>query len=204
MSATYTHRGLDSGLASLRTDSRGSVVLVNPGSGLGASLPRAERTYDAVTLEHHRDSADECLKGLVSYTRSWLRGNHGGPWDGVAGASGPLPGDRPHVLRVYGALEVDVPLHYSLSLHSGLSYVGASGTPVADGRSRRPWLHNVDARLVLSWNPRREERVSFTLDAFNLFSSQAATQVEVRDSDLVPVRYQPPRQLRLGLRYTNF
>jgi hypothetical protein len=200
VSVTYTRRVLDSGLASLRTDSPGSVVLVNPGAGLGAGLPRAERTHDAVTLQFLRAFSDGWL-GHVSYTGSRLRGNHAGPWDGVAGTSGPPPGDRPHVLRIYGAREVH--FNPSVSLRGGLSYLSGSGMPVADGTSRTPWLHTVDARLMLSWRLSRAKVVSFNLDAFNVFNFQAATQLEARDSGLVPVRYQPPRQVRLGVRY-NF
>jgi hypothetical protein len=197
VSATYTHRALDSGLASLRTDSRGSVVLANPGSGLGSALPKAERTYDAVTLEFFRDFNDGST-AHVSYTGSRLRGNHAGPWDASTG-SGPLPGDRPHVFRAWWQHELR--LSHRFSFGSGLSYVGGSGTPVAQGASRTPWLHTVDARLILYWRLGKLELADFRLDAFNLFNFQAATRLEARDAGLVPVRYQPPRQLRLGVRY---
>jgi hypothetical protein len=191
VTATYTHRALDSGLASLRTGSRGSVVLVNPGSGLGSALPKAERTYDAVTLAFFRDFNDGSY-AHVSYTGSRLRGNQAGPWDASTG-------DRPHVFRAWWQQEFRLSQRFSFG--SGLSYVGGSGTPVAEGTSRTPWLHTVDARLMLHWWLGKLEIASFSLDAFNLFNFQAATRLEARDSGLVPVRYQPPRQLRLGVRY---
>jgi hypothetical protein len=97
-------------------------------------------------------------------------------------------GDRTHVLRTYGAQELRVARY--LFLTPGLSYLGASGTPVAAGlETRTPWVHSVDAHLGARWQLKRgsKDSVSFNLDAFNVFS----------------FRHQPPRQVRLGLRYTN-
>lgn len=186
VAATYTHRELDSGLASLRGASSDSVVLVNPGSGYGSALPKAERTQDAVTLEVNREFAGGWLAHL-SYTWLRLRGNTAVPW----GAT--LPLDRPHTFKAHGARE----FHFgnSLSASLGLAWFGSSGAPVEGQAARTPWVHTVDARLGAHWRLDKEQVVSFNLDAFNVLNFQAATR-------LAPVRYQPPRQVRLGVRYS--
>ncbi len=203
LAASFTHRTLGAGVGFLSNEDGAGGVLVNPGSGLASGLPEAERTYDAVKLALTRDFKWGWM-GHVSYTGSRLHGNHAGPGAPAAGASGPLPWDRPHVLRAYGARDVLVARY--LFLTPGLSYLGASGTPVAGLEARTPWVHSVDAHLGARWQLQRgrKDSVSLNLDAFNVFNFQAATRLEPRDAGLVATRHQPPRQVRLGLRYTNF
>ncbi len=193
LSASYLRRRLDSGVTVMASDGRDTVLVVNPGTGLAAALPEARRSYDALVLSANHTFAEGWM-GHLSYTASRLRGNHRGPGALPSSASGPLPEDRPHVLRAYGARELR--LTRTLTLIPGLSYLGGSGTPVEGTSARTPWVHSLDLHLGAHWRRRPyEEEVSFRLDAFNVFNAQAATR-------LVPVRYQPPRQLRLGVRYT--
>lgn len=182
----------------------GGVMLVNPGWGLGSDLPRAERTYDAVTLAVRRSLFDGWL-GHVSYTWSQLRGNRSAPWptpsdsapdstpDEPEGsvwassrsspsspegpvASGVLALHRPHTVKVYGAREFRP--SRVLSLTPGLAYFGSSAPLVEGEDSRAHWVHTLDVHLDAAWLTGRDTLVSFNLDVFNVFNIQAKTHVE--------------------------
>jgi outer membrane receptor protein involved in Fe transport len=206
LGGTYTYRELENGLALVpRTDGSG-VVLGNPGSGLAADSPLAARTYHAVTMELRLPSMNGWL-GQVSYTWSKLTGNFVSPfavWDGLAPIQR-LPLDRPHVIRAYGAREFRFGSTRELRATVGASYLGASGALLEGAEKRTPWMQSLDVYLGLRYALRKEHLVTFRLDAFNVLNAQEATWVDAHDTvdNVAPevVRYQPPRQVRFGVRY---
>ncbi|WP_164017530.1 TonB-dependent receptor [Pyxidicoccus trucidator] len=219
VSVAYTHRDLDTAPALVRVAGVGGVVLGNPGRGLASNLPAAKRTHDAVTVGVRHGFTDGWL-AEVSYTLSRLSGNHAGPFLASTGQDGyglpvsPLPvveaggtrrplADRPHVLRIFGARELNLSSQVSTSL--GLSYFGMSGMPLEGAPGRTPWVHTFDARFAVSYRVTRREVMSFQLEAFNLLDSQVMTHgaQETPDEGALPVpaRYQAPREVRLGVRY---
>ncbi|QSQ22499.1 TonB-dependent receptor [Pyxidicoccus parkwayensis] len=200
--ANYTHRTLEDGLALVpRTDGSG-VVLANPGSGLAADSPRAARDYDAATVELRRRFM-ESWQAQVSYTWSRLTGNYVSPfteWDGLASMQR-LPMDRTHVIRLYGARELRFASLRRWRGEVGASYLGASGL-LLDGEGKRtPWMQSLDAYLDVQYALSRDQGLTFRLDVFNVLNSQEPLQAERSDTSLSAVRYQPPRQVRLGVRY---
>ncbi|MFP2931359.1 TonB-dependent receptor domain-containing protein [Pyxidicoccus sp. 3LG] len=214
-SATYTHRELDSAAVLLRSPDGSGALLGTPGSGLASGLTPPERDYDAVTVSL-RQAFWERWMAEVSYTRSRLRGNFDGPFSTVVpgllegtapvadlGGRRLLSLDRTHVIKAFGARELVFSRAFSAQV--GASYVGASGMPVAGTETRTPWVHLVDARVGVNYRPGRDEVMSFDLEAFNILNSQAATRMGERataeGTELVPVQYQAPRQIRLSVRY---
>src|SRR5262249_36982367 len=80
LSATYTHRSLDSVVAVLSPDDNNSFFLGNPGTGLAAGQPKAERTLDAMTVALRNVHFDGGWLAQASYTWSRLYGNYAGPF----------------------------------------------------------------------------------------------------------------------------
>ncbi|WP_426755336.1 TonB-dependent receptor [Myxococcus sp. Y35] len=187
---TYTHRRLDDALA---------VVPQETGEGFSVVNPQAERTYDALAVELSRRFSDG-WQAQVSYIWSRLHGNYAGPFGDETGRplaqSRLLPADRPHVIKAYGSKAFL--MARTVTLNVGLAYLGAAGTPRDTDDSRTPWVHTVDVHLSARFGAPRDDVLTVSLDAFNLLNSQVALR---DDSLLVPLRYQTPRQLRLGLRY---
>lgn len=193
---TYTRRRLDDGLATLADDGAGGFLIVNPGAGPAASLPTATRTYDAVTVDVGRNFWDG-WQAQLRYTWSRLYGNYTGPF-GMDGGR-PLPQsrllatDRPHVIKAFASKEFA--LTRKLTLNAGLAYLGAAGTPREADRT--PWVHTLDAQLSARYSTAGRHLVTMSIDAFNVLNAQAV----LREETLLPLQYQTPRQLRLGLRY---
>ena len=202
LNASYTHRRLDSVIDDLSDDESNTYFLGNPGSGLASAFPKAERTYDAVTVSLSHVTSTEWL-AQASYTLSRLEGNYTGPALGGFdrpsrtdnASSGLLPDDRTHSLKLHGARVFGLTRHLSVNL--GLSYRGRSGTPLnylgadplfgpgerfvlprGSSGERTPWVHTVDSHLGWTWRPDRDKAVTLSLEAFNLFNFQAATRVD--------------------------
>jgi hypothetical protein len=217
--ATYTRRTLGTAVRFLPRDEEGTGVLLgNPGVGLDAAAPEAEHTYDAVTLMLERIFGERGMMGRrwmarFAYTWSRLHGNTPGlvPLPsgadleaGVSDAHALLPTDRTHTLRAHAARE----FHVNRKLHTnvGLSYLGASGTPLEEG-GRTPWVHTLDAHLGVSYalnrtsrveaRLHRKSRVEVSLDVFNVLDAREDTALEGRPR----LRFLAPRQVRLGARY---
>ncbi len=203
LGATYTHRKLDRGFALVPQADGSGAVLSNPGQGLLVDSPRATRAYHAVTVELRRNSWSGGWQGRVSYTWSKLTGNPVGPfavWDGLEPAQR-LPLDRPHAIRAQGMREFLLDPTHRLRADVGASYLGASGMPLDGSGKRTPWMQSLDVFLGMSYLFTKDQRVSVRIDAFNVLNFQEATHAMEGDTGLVPVRYQPPRQVRLGVRY---
>jgi hypothetical protein len=207
LGANYTHRDVDAALQYLPWGDGTEVLLANPGRGLAAGTPEAARTYDAGTVWLDGRN-DEGWRMRFSYTASRLRGNTAElvplPAEpGFAaeatpvvleGSGGLLPADRTHLVKAAVAREVE--LARNLDGNFGLSYLGASGAPRAEG-GRTPWLHTLDAHVGLGYWLARESRVELNLDVFNVLDVQEDTPWD----GSAALRLQAPRQVRLGARY---
>jgi outer membrane receptor protein involved in Fe transport len=274
--ANFTHRDMNAVIEDMSRDDGNTYFLGNPGSGFAKEFPKPERNYDAVTVYLNRTFADGWL-AQANYTWSRLYGNYPGLFrpetaqldpnilsdfdlvELLENRTGLLPFDRTHQIKVFGAKEFNLTSELSASL--GVSYRGASGTPInyygahaaygtdesfvlprgAGGRT--PWTNTIDSNLGVNYRVSKDSVVSFTLDVFNLFNFQGVDQVDqtyttlfvqpIKDgtpADLPdnvswqageerdepfgtvegdvnlnfknPTRYQPPRQVRFGIRYT--
>lgn len=195
---TYTRRRLDDALATIVDDGAGGSLIVNPGAGPAASLPKATRTYDAVSVELGRSFWDGWQTQL-RYTWSRLHGNYTGPFDAEGGRplsqSRLLGADRPHVFKAFASKEFT--LTRKLTLNAGLAYLGAAGAPPEAGSMRTSWVHTIDAQLSARYGTADQHIVTLSIDAFNVLNAQTV----LREETLLPLQYQTPRQLRLGVRY---
>jgi outer membrane receptor protein involved in Fe transport len=108
--------------------------------------------------------------------------------------TGLLPYDRTHSVKAFGAKEFTFSKDLSASI--GLSYRGYSGTPInylgahvdyGEGEGfvlprgaggRTAWVNNIDSNVGLNYRLGKTGTVSFTLDVFNMFNFQTATQVD--------------------------
>ncbi|MBI5542896.1 MAG: TonB-dependent receptor [Deltaproteobacteria bacterium] len=106
---------------------------------------------------------------------------------------GPLPGDRTHAITVLGAKELRFG---SVSLNGGVGYRGYSGAPISylgahpsyganqtyilprGSAGRTPWLHNVDAKLSVTYRMTQQTSLTIDLDCFNVFNFQSAASVD--------------------------
>ncbi|QRK04819.1 TonB-dependent receptor [Archangium violaceum] len=199
LSATYTHRSLDSVIENLSRDDGSSFFLGNPGSGAARDFPKAERTHDAAAVALRHAFSDGWF-AQASYTWSRLYGNQGALFQNPMGL---LPEDRTHSVKAFGSRELFLVRKY-LSLNLGLAYQGRSGTPIVLPRGetgeRTPWVHSIDPHLEVRYRLRRDNVVSLSLDVFNLFNFQEVTRVDERQA--LPLQYQTPRRVRFGLRYS--
>lgn len=145
LTATYTHRAMNSVIEDMSRDDGVSYFLGNPGSGFAKEFPTPERTYNAVTVALTRAFGEGWL-AQASYTWSRLYGNYPGLFRPETGQLDPnilsdfdlislldnrtglLPYDRTHSVKVFGAKEFNFTKDFSGSL--GLSYRGNSGTPI--------------------------------------------------------------------------
>jgi hypothetical protein len=205
---SYTHRYMRYVIEDMSRDEGTTFFIGNPGYGVTSDFPRAKRDYDAMTLYFEKTFASQWM-ALASYTLSYLRGNYSGlsqPGDIFPGANttgdfdiisllpnrdGPLPGDRTHALRLYGAKAFSLPGSFEVSL--GASYEGVSGAPLnvlgahpyygagnvfilpRGSGGRLPWVHTVDTNISAGYRLSKDSVLSLSLNVFNLFNFQAET-----------------------------
>jgi hypothetical protein len=188
----------------------GPTLLVNPAG--------AARTYQAVQLTANKRFARHWfLAG--SYTWSRLRGNYVGLYSAdndqrdpnqstqydapgiMVNRSGPLPNDRPHLIRLDGYYTR--PLAHA-SLTAGLGFVGRSGQPlnaqgsfqtVGDTDSfilprgsmgRTPFVTRFDLHLAYRRSLPGKLSAEAFLDIFNLFNQRTVlTQDQLYTADYV-------------------
>jgi hypothetical protein len=180
------------------------------------------RNYDALTIYLTKVFSDEWLAQL-SYTASYLRGNYAGLFRPetaqldpninsdfdlrslLANRTGPLPGDRTHQIKLYGAKDwVLTPEHH---ITSGVSLKGRSGTPTSylgshplygldeafilprGAGERTPWEFGADLQLGYRFNIDKDKTVQATVDIFNVLNFQAVTLKDNRytATDVLPV-----------------
>lgn len=221
---SYTRRYLNDVIEDMSRDDGSTFFLGNPGKGYSADFPLAVRNYDAVNVYFQKPFSDGWLV-QASYTWSKLRGNYSGLFRADTGQlspnltrdfdllslttnrDGPLPGDRTHSIKLFGAKEFHVAKHTSVAL--GTSYRGRSGTPLnylgahprrsgsetfilpRGSAGRLPWSHNIDTNLSLTQRLGSSYTVGVTLSVFNLFNFQQVTGV---DQTLTNTRVLPIEQ----------
>ncbi|HZH79104.1 MAG TPA: TonB-dependent receptor, partial [Archangium sp.] len=209
--ATYTRRYMNNVIEDMSVNEATNYFIGNPNLGIGSQFPGAVRDYDAVTVYFNKTFSDLWL-AQASYTWSYLRGNYSGlyrpdnnqlapnvtsDFDLISlteNRTGPLPADRTHSLKVFGAREFL--FSPTTSLNVGLTYRANSGAPInvvgshpiygagftyilpRGSGGNLPWVHNVDAHLGLNYKLSGNLTASLTLDSFNLLNFQAVTAVD--------------------------
>lgn len=209
--AAYTRRILNDVIEDMSRDDGSTFFLGNPGKGYSSDFPLAKRHYDAVNLYYQKLFSNGWL-AQASYTWSKLRGNYSGLFRADTGQlspnltrdfdllslttnrEGPLPGDRTHVLKAFGAREFV--LTDSTRVNVGGSYRARSGTPLnylgahprrsgsetfilpRGSAGRLPWVHDFDTHVGLSQKLARGYELSLSMDVFNLFNFQQYTNVD--------------------------
>jgi hypothetical protein len=148
--AVYTHSWINRVLEDFSPDNGATLLMGNPGYGIGNYLPAPTRNYDAVTVSFSKNFSDHWL-AQVSYTWSQLKGNYNGfylPQTGggtpqldpgitamfdlrqfVYNSNGYLDSDTTHFLKAFASKEFVLGNGQSINL--GLSYQGHSGTPTS-------------------------------------------------------------------------
>lgn len=209
---SYTKSWVLNIIEDMSNDEGSTYFIGNPGQGMAADFPKAKRDYDAVTVLATKAFSDGWV-GQASYTWSYLRGNWTGFIDTdygqatdpgstaafdlkslLANNSGPLPGDRTHIIKFYGAKNFQVTNSFGLLL--GLTYEGYSGQPLSylgahplygpglafilprGAAGRAPWVHTFNLKAGASYKFSKDMTVGFTVDILNMFNFQAATSLD--------------------------
>jgi hypothetical protein len=211
LGGAYTHQSLGYAVEDMSRDEAQTYFIGNPGYGMAKDFPKAVRDYDSLMVYFQKTFSNQWL-AQASYTISYLRGNLAGlfrpetnqldpninsDFDLVSllpNREGPLPGDRTHSIKIYGAKEFSLPGGVSISL--GGSYTGRSGTPINALGShpiylsgevfilprgefgRTPWVHSIDTNVTTGIDIAKGSRLMVGLDVFNLFNFQAHTGVD--------------------------
>jgi hypothetical protein len=175
---------------------------------MASDFPKAVRNYDAVTLHFTKIFTDDWL-AQVSYTWSYLRGNYAGLFRPetnqldpninsdfdllslMPNRTGPLPGDRTHQIKVFGAK--DWKLAPDQHVSTGFAVRAHSGEPtnalgaheiygfdeafilVRGSQPRLPWNYGADLQLGYRFNLDKDKSLTVSLDVFNLFNFQGTT-----------------------------
>lgn len=220
----YTRRVLNDVIEDMSRDDGNTFFLGNPGKGFSTDFPEAKRHYDAVNVYYQRAFSNGWL-AQASYTWSKLRGNYSGLFRADTGQlspnltrdfdlpslavnrDGPLPGDRAHSIKAFGAREFA--LTKTTSVNVGGSYRTRSGTPLnylgahprrsgsetfilpRGSAGRLPWVHNVDSHVGFNQKLSGDYTLSLSLDVFNLFNFQQYTSV---DQTVTTTRVNPIEQ----------
>src|SRR6185369_11752376 len=117
---------LNRAIEDMSRDEANTYFIGNPGYGIARDFPKPVRDYDAGTVFFQKAFSSGWL-GQASYTLSSLRGNYAGLFRPETGQldpninsdfdlrsllvnhTGPLPGDRTHQLKLYGAKDFVLP-----------------------------------------------------------------------------------------------
>ncbi len=215
LGVTYQRRWINRWIEDMSLDGRNTFFIGNPGYGWASAFPKAERSYDAVTLYLMKTFANDWLAS-VSYTASYLRGNipgcdssgcnHGGYFDApelALNANGPLPTDNSHQIKVFAAKDWVIDPHSAIA--SGLAFNAISGPPTslfgadiyystgsnyliqAGTGPRLPWTYNVDVDLGYKYSFDKDRSLSIGMDIFNLLNLQETTSVDQNYTNNVAV-----------------
>lgn len=215
---SYAKRALAYAVESVQPTDGAAVILANPGFSAANALAPATRESDVVTLFVAQDWRSGWF-GQVSYTWASVKGSYPG-WDradlglsapgqlpdfdsaaSASTASGPLPSDITHTLKLFAAKTLELTRGFEVTLggayrgHSGapLSYLASSTQGAVDtlfiadrgAAGRLPWVHTVDAKVSLDFKPTTLFAVGFSVEAFNLFNFQSAIQYDQRFTEAV-------------------
>jgi hypothetical protein len=207
----YTKRYLNDVIEDMSRDDGTTFFLGNPGKGYSTDFPEARRNYDAVNVYYNKVFSNQWL-AQVSYTWSQLQGNYSGLFRADTGQispnltrdfdllsltinrDGPLPGNRTHAFKFFGAKEFQ--LGKDMTLDVGGGYRARSGAPLnylgfhprrsgsetfilpRGSAGEMPWVHNVDTHVGFNRKLFGDYTLSFTLDVFNVFNFQEVTAVD--------------------------
>jgi outer membrane receptor protein involved in Fe transport len=221
LGGAYTRQWLNYAVEDMSRDEATTYFIGNPGFGIAKDFPKAIRNYDSFMVYFSKTYSKQWL-AQVSYTLSWNRGNIAGlfrPETGqldpninsdfdlislLANRLGDLPGDRRHVIKVFGAKEFSLP--HNVTINLGLGYNGLSGTPLNVLGShqlygagevfilprgvfgRTPWRHTIDTNITVGYQFSKTNAVTLGLDIFNLFNFQQATSLDqtYTNADVLP------------------
>jgi hypothetical protein len=221
--AAYTKQWLNYAVEDMSRDEATTYFIGNPGYGIASDFPKATRDYDSFMVYFSKSFSKQWL-AQVSYTLAWNRGNIAGlfrPETGqldpninsdfdlislLANRTGDLPGDRRHVIKVFGAKEFTLP--YNVTINLGLGYNGRSGTPLnvlgshplygpaevfilpRGTGGRTPWVHTIDSNITVGYKFSKTNAVTVGVDIFNLFNFQQATAFDQNytAADVLPVK----------------
>ncbi|MET0402302.1 MAG: TonB-dependent receptor [Cystobacter sp.] len=211
LGASYTKRYLNDVIEDMSRDDGSTFFLGNPGKGTSSDFPLARRDYDALNVYYTKTFSNAWL-AQVSYTLSSLRGNYSGLFRAdtaqlspnltrdfdllslTVNRDGPLPGDRTHAFKAFGAREFRV--SRDLSLDVGGGYRARSGSPLnylgfhprrsgaetfilpRGSAGRLAWVHNIDGHVGLNQRLGERYTLSVSLDVFNVFNFQQVTDVD--------------------------
>jgi hypothetical protein len=202
----YTKRWLNDTIEDMSRDGGSTFFFGNPGRGIARDFPSAIRRYDAFHLQFSKRLSHGWI-GQASYTLSWLRGNYSGLFrpedqqfdphqsadfdikDLYTNRVGPLPGDRRHFIKLFGAKQIDLPPGFGYVM-PGLAVRAYSGDPTSllgawgpyidnvyveprGSGERLPWTASIDLRLAYGIRFDKDRTISLTLDVFNLFNFQS-------------------------------
>jgi hypothetical protein len=253
VSIRRTHRRLREIVIETTADSAGRFmpgpapfhVLGNPGRAEWSAMPRPDSRYDALELQLSREGARSLIR--ASYTISRKRGNYAGVLDidggnpnaqvawrvpgdsaDVTKTNGPLPNDRPEVLKLLGSLRVTnaFTVGSAASWQSGLprTQQGFSGADPSTnyligwrgGLGRTPSLWDIGLRgsYEFAGIGRTGTSSRAYLDVLHLFSPRRAVRiddvshldVDAAKQPITPnplfgqgIQFQPPMTVRLGV-----
>jgi hypothetical protein len=237
---SYTKRWLNNIIETMSIDNGASFFVGNPGKGIAADIPEATRDYDALTLYFQKAFTDLWL-AQASYTLSHLRGNYSGlfrPETGqldpnmntdfdvkslLVNRDGPLPGDRTHEIKVFGAKSFEIPGGMLLDL--GLTLRSQSGSPsnflgtqsqygpdevflLPRGSGERlPWNHSLDGHIGYGIRLAKDSHLTLAVDVFNVMNFQAAIATDSRytAADVLPCDGEgnSPENIDQCVRYLN-
>ena len=223
LGGAYTRQWLNYAVEDMSRDEATTYFIGNPGSGIAKDFPKATRDYDSLMFYFQKAFSKQWL-AQVNYTVSWNRGNIAGLFRPETGQldpninsdfdlislldnrTGDLPGDRRHVIKVYGAKEFTLP--HNITINLGLSYNARSGTPLnvlgshpiyGGGEvfilprgtfDRTPWQHAIDTNVTFGYQFTKTNAVTLGVDIFNLFNFQQATGFDQTYTlaDVLPVK----------------
>ena len=174
-------------------------------------MPAPVRDYDGFTLKVTKNFSQNWL-AQASYTYSNLTGNVAGVFDPVTGQldpginaeydlatlmankTGRLPGDRPHVFKLFGAYNFK--LSPKMSLTTSAAFNAQSGIPVGangahplygsgyaylvqrGGAGRTPFTTNLDVGGRFEYTITPPYAVKVSVDVFNVLNSQDITAID--------------------------
>ena len=214
-----------------------SAVIGNPGRGSLAFLPRPRRVYSALEL-----TAARSVRGSLAVSASYVLSRHHGNYTGVfdmdngadlaanfgpqyddslqlKNASGLLPNDRTHAVKLYGAWRPRPPVSVGGTMiwQSGTPRTEYATHPSLPGRAvflsqrgtagRTPSVLAINLRFT--WAPVRTigPETRLILDLFQVASRRSATLFDqVRSIGGIdnpnygnPLQYQSPMAMRVGV-----
>ena len=218
-------------------------ILGNPGRGQLNFLPKFTREYSALQITFQKPRG--IFNFLISYVLSRNYGNYPGLFDSdmiypdanlgnlnrsiqLVNATGLLPNDRTHIVKLFGSYNFD------FGLTTGTSFILSSGTPLNEygplppndgsniifhskrgtaGRTSTIWDWNIRFSYNIDSFSNWYNGLKIIVDIFHLFSQREVViqgqhkyiaddgqgNLQINESYLNPEVYQNPTTIRLGV-----